>query len=232
MILSDSNRLTVHHPTLDSLGNAMSPETPSLPQTLQLPAILAALQNGALAALARGPRHTYPLHSTQINITLDPATDIFPTTTTAALSSAARLAVQAALKAASTEGDTVLMEPVMHVTISTDENSLGSVVHDISSARGGQVVSLGGDDDSDSRSSPPLGNRALAIDPKRIYAPPDPFAGSAGEADVAADVNGQRQVTARVPLKEMVGYLKHLRALTGGRGTFVMSVDRFELMGA
>ncbi|KAK5149271.1 hypothetical protein LTR04_007256 [Oleoguttula sp. CCFEE 6159] len=231
MILSDSNRLTVHHPTLDSFGNALSSETPSLPQTLQLPAILAALQNGALAALARGPRHTYPLHSTQINITLDPATDIFPTTTSAALSSAARLAVQAALKAASTDGDTVLMEPVMHVTISTDENSLGSVVHDISSARGGQVVSLGGDD-SDSHSSTPLGNRALVIDPKCIYAPPDPFAGSAGEADVAAEVNGQRQITARVPLKEMVGYLKHLRALTGGRGTFVMSVDRFERMGA
>ena len=33
---------------------------------------------------------------------------------------------------------------------------------------------------------------------------------------------------ARVPLKEMVGYLNQLRALTGGRGTFVMSVDGFE----
>jgi elongation factor G len=36
---------------------------------------------------------------------------------------------------------------------------------------------------------------------------------------------------ARVPLKEMVGYLNQLRALTGGRGTFVMSVDGFEKMG-
>jgi elongation factor G len=26
----------------------------------------------------------------------------------------------------------------------------------------------------------------------------------------------------------MVGYLKHLRSMTGGRGTFVMSVDKFE----
>jgi elongation factor G len=39
-----------------------------------------------------------------------------------------------------------------------------------------------------------------------------------------------RQIVARVPLKEMVGYLKHLRSLTGGRGTFTMVVDRFERM--
>jgi elongation factor G len=30
----------------------------------------------------------------------------------------------------------------------------------------------------------------------------------------------------------MVGYLKHLRSLTAGRGTFTMVVDRFERMNA
>jgi elongation factor G len=35
-------------------------------------------------------------------------------------------------------------------------------------------------------------------------------------------------ITARVPLREMVGYLTKLRALTGGRGTFVMQVEGFE----
>ena len=43
--------------------------------------------------------------------------------------------------------------------------------------------------------------------------------------------DSQRQIVARVPLKEMVGYLNHLRSLTGGRGTFVMTVDGFEKMG-
>lgn len=43
-------------------------------------------------------------------------------------------------------------------------------------------------------------------------------------------VNPQRTVKAKVPLREMVGYLKHLRSMTGGRGTFVMSVDRFVKM--
>ena len=41
-----------------------------------------------------------------------------------------------------------------------------------------------------------------------------------------------RHITARVPLKEMVGYLKHLRSLTAGRGTFVMRVEGFERMNA
>ena len=51
--------------------------------------------------------------------------------------------------------------------------------------------------------------------------------------DVSSSLGSQtRQIEARVPLKEMVGYLKHLRSLTQGRGTFVMSVDRFERMNA
>ena len=49
---------------------------------------------------------------------------------------------------------------------------------------------------------------------------------SAGGDDAA----GTKHILARVPLKEMVGYLKHLRSLTAGRGTFTMVVDRFERM--
>ncbi|MGG6496036.1 UNVERIFIED_CONTAM: hypothetical protein NY603_24270, partial [Bacteroidetes bacterium 56_B9] len=90
-----------------------------------------------------GPTHGYPLHSTIINLTFDPARHIFPNTTPSALSSAARLSTQSALKSSATSSETVMMEPVMLVTISVDEDSLGSVVHDISSARGGSVVSLG-----------------------------------------------------------------------------------------
>ena len=109
----------------------------------------------------------------------------------------------------------------MNVVISCDESSLGAIVHDLSSARGGHVLSLendGNDEASDVK----------VIDTKRIYAPPDPFASSSGNGGESSGPGQQRQITARVPLKEMVGYLKHLRSLTGGRGTFIMSVDRFE----
>jgi elongation factor G len=114
------------------------------------------------------------------------------------------------------------MEPVMNVVISCDEATLGSIVHDISSARGGHVLSLENDADNSSELED-----LPVIDTKKIYAPPDPFASGGGAVD-SAGPGRQRHVTARVPLKEMVGYLKHLRSLTGGRGTFVMSVDKFE----
>ena len=232
--LLDNNTLTITTPTLAEDGTPTDPSLPPLPPSLPLQTILQALQTGVSAALARGPTHAFPIHSTSIAITLDPHRHIFPNTTPAALSSAARLAVQAALRKSSTLAATVMMEPVMTVAIAVDETSLGSVVHDISSARGGNVLSL---DASDAESlTLPANPDGPVVDVGRVYAPPDPFQSSAG-VDAAAAAgsqggSGMRTVTARVPLKEMVGYLKHLRSLTGGRGTFTMAVDRFERMGS
>ncbi|KAK5695669.1 Ribosome-releasing factor 2, mitochondrial [Elasticomyces elasticus] len=222
--LADGNVLNVLTPTLGSDGSSSSEETPGLPDHLPLPVVLQAFKNGAAAACARGPTHGYPIHSTQITLTFEPSKHLFPNTTLAALSSAARLAVQQALKASASASETVLMEPVMLVTISVPEDSLGSIVHDISSARGGNVVSLSSDDSTPTETG---------VDVSRIYAPPDPFAGGHTEAgDGGGSGMGEtKQIVARVPLKEMVGYLKHLRSLTGGRGTFTMVVDRFERMG-
>ncbi|GIZ45422.1 hypothetical protein CKM354_000858900 [Cercospora kikuchii] len=223
--MHDENHLVISTPTLQHDGSPIEEEQPGLPDELPLPVILQALRHGVSAALARGPTHGYPLHSTIINLTFDPAQHIFANTTPSALSSAARLATQSALKSSAASSETAMMEPVMLVTISVDEESLGSVVHDISSARGGSVVSLGADEQD--TSSPD-------IDVARIYTPPDPFAGSSTslKANVGTGGSGMRQIVARVPLKEMVGYLKHLRSLTAGRGTFTMVVDRFERMSA
>lgn len=194
---------------------------PSPPQDLSIAMVHEALVNGAVAALARGPRRAFPLHASHVVLKFDPEIDLFGSDTSpAALSSAARLAVQAALQEAFSNNSIGLMEPVMNVMISCHEASLGVVVHDISSARGGHVLSLGTEGNDEAETDLP------AIDVKRIYAPPDPYAASSG-GDTSRP-GQQRQVTARVPLKEMVGYLKHLRSLTGGRGTFVMSVDTFE----
>ncbi|USW52218.1 Putative small GTP-binding protein [Septoria linicola] len=221
--LHDSNHLTIATPSLHKDGSPVDEEQSGLPDDLPLPLVLQSLRNGVSAALARGPVHAYPVHSTNITIHFNPTEHVFANTTPSALSSAARLAVQSALKSSAGLSETVLMEPVMLVTISVDEDSLGSVVHDISSARGGSVVSLGADEEGASSSQ--------EIDAARIYTPPDPFAGSSSSSKTdMGGGNSMRQVVARVPLKEMVGYLKHLRSLTGGRGTFTMAVDRFEKM--
>ncbi|KAM0716642.1 hypothetical protein Q7P37_008087 [Cladosporium fusiforme] len=232
--LHDNNTLVISTPTLDQDGSSSSPDIPGLPSTLPLPIVLRSLQSGVEAALARGPTHTFPVHSTSINITFSPESHIFPNTTPASLSSAARLAVQKALRTSASLSATTMMEPVMTVAIAVDDKSLGSVVHDISSARGGNVMSL---DASEAETLTPgaLNSDGPSVDVTRIYTPPDPFHGSSSSADMGVESAagaGMRTVTARVPLKEMVGYLKHLRSLTGGRGTFTMAVDRFEKMGS
>ncbi|KAH8601547.1 putative ribosome-releasing factor 2, mitochondrial [Bisporella sp. PMI_857] len=216
IVFVDGNAITVNIlAVLDAEGKLI------LPPELSVQMIRAALINGAAAALARGPRRAFPIHDAHVTLTFDPLQDFFGAdTTSAALSAAARLTVQAALKDAFDHDQVGLMEPVMNVVISCDESSLGAIVHDISSARGGHILSL---DNQDNISED---DNFQSIDTKKIYAPPDPFASN--DRTKSSAPGQSRQVTARVPLKEMVGYLKHLRSLTGGRGTFIMSVDKFE----
>lgn len=116
----------------------------------------------------------------------------------------------------------------MNVIVSTDEASLGAVINDLSSERGGQVTSL---DDADATTSG-VREDIPRIDLHKVYAPRDPFEGGTTFADeeqaMTNNSSRQRIIKARVPLREMMGYLKHLRSITGGRGSFVMSADRFE----
>lgn len=228
----DGNRITIHLKPSSTDATVPDPWDGDLPPHLSVPLLHSALKNGVLAALSRGINYAFPLHNTHVLLTIDPKTHIFgPETTPAALSSAARLATKAALKATALEHGSALMELVMNVTVSVDEASLGAVVNDLSSSRGGHIMSL---DDAGVTSGPALNSvheTPPRIDLDRVYAPPDPFGSPQSQQEQAVAVDGasrQRNITARVPLKEMVGYLKHLRSLTGGRGTFVMSADRFE----
>lgn len=220
--------ITLSSPTGSS---SSTPWTGDLPQHLPAPTIYSALKQGALAALSRGINYPFPIHNTHVHLILDPRQHLFGTETThSALSSAARLATKAALKATAVENGSALLELVMNVTITTNEASLGAVVNDISSARGGHILSLDDQGVTSGTTINTTDQQLPRIDISKVYAPPDPFGSSSSEQDGLGIVDGNRQrnVTARVPLKEMVGYLKHLRSLTGGRGTFVMSADCFE----
>ncbi|KAL2833114.1 elongation factor G, domain II-domain-containing protein [Aspergillus pseudoustus] len=250
---ANGNQIILLAPELQVTTNKKGhEESPFLPAGLDVGTVRTSLQNGCLAALARGPQFTFPMHSTRVTLTLHPETHIFGSDTTAAsLSAAARLATSTALHnllsnpagVPSGSPGTSLMEPVMNVIISVDEASLGSVVHDISSSRGGHIISL--DEDLPITSTELSESKNLdiesdydtdlpPIDPSKIYAPPDPFQSPtvAGASLPPDSGNRPRTIAAKVPLKEMVGYLKHLRSLSAGRGTFVMSVDRFEKMSA
>ena len=232
--LEEGNRITInlHFPSTSASENVEDPFDSALPPHLSIPLLHNALKNGALAALGRGVNYNFQMHNTHVLLALDLRNHVFGADTTpAALSSAARLATKAALKTAALEHGSALLELVMNVTVSVDDASLGAVVNDLSSSRGGHIMSL---DDGAVTSGPAVNDNAEQelprIDLAKVYAPPDPFGGpsQSQELGIASDGTRQRHVTARVPLKEMVGYLKHLRSLTGGRGTFVMSADRFE----
>ncbi|EEP79467.1 elongation factor G [Uncinocarpus reesii 1704] len=224
----DGNRISIITPGLMSRGMAQFAKD-LLPPHLSLSIIQNSLYNGCLAALTRGPKHAFPVHSVDVTLTFDVTQHLFgKDTTPSAISAAARLATQSALKEVSSSSS--LMEPVMNVAISVQESSLGAVAHDISSSRGGHIVSL--NDDDEASSSRETLSELPQIDVSKIYAPPDPFTSSTSLDTALSGMSGNqsRTIIAKVPLKEMVGYLKHLRSLTGGRGTFVMSVDRFEKM--
>lgn len=223
--LSDSNTLHILHSPLSRHDSASHKSL--IPSHLSLPGILSSINAGASAALARGPFNGFAVANTKVSVTLDAAAHLFPETTTTAISMATRAAVSSNLRTACDTSPSILMEPVMLVTIFVHESSLGAVVQDLSSARGGQILSLDGSDSPSSIADEDLPR----IDPAQIYAPPDPFSSGTGSVDSGL-ADSHRQIVARVPLKEMVGYLNHLRALTGGRGTFVMTVDGFEKMGS
>lgn len=225
--MDDGNRIMIAIKGAEATNDGFEPWSGNLPAQLSAPLIHNALRNGALGALSRGINHGFPLTNTVISINIDPRTHIFGSETTpSALSSAARLATKAALVKAAISGGSALMELVMNVTISVDEASFGAVLNDISSARGGHIISMDDGDASGSSEDVPR------IDLSRVYAPPDQFVvplteGSQESGDGSIG-SGRRTIVARVPLEQMMGYLKHLRSLSGGRGTFVMSADKFE----
>lgn len=234
----EGNRIIISAPGINiSTDKRGKEESSSLPPQLDMNSFRSSLYNGALSALARGPQFVFPMHNTKVTLTCNVVEHLFGSDSSAsALSAAARLATQGALRDSTTgSSGTGMMEPVMNVIISVDEASLGAVVHDISSARGGHIISL----DEEMPISTSIGSNnenpeseQVVIDINKIYAPPDPFETPtvAGGLPIQASANQPRTITAKVPLKEMVGYLKHLRSLSAGRGTFVMHVDRFERM--
>ena len=225
--MEDGNRITTYISGTDAVKDYPDSWNGDLPSHLSLLDIHNAVKSGAIATLSRGINHGFPLTNTHVALTLDPRIHLFGNDTTpAALSSAARLATKAALVKCALHSGSALMELVMNVTISVDEASFGAVMNDISSARGGQIIALDEGDASGASSS----TNTSIIDVSKVYAPPDQFESTVSNEvkEAAGTGNRPRTIVARVPLEQMVGYLKHLRSLSAGRGTFTMNADKFE----
>ena len=206
----------------------------SLPGHLDPNEVRHALRNGAFAALARGPAFAYQVHNAKVKLVFDPSQHFFGNDTSLqALTSAARRATQAALKSSHGIEPFAVAEPIMNVVISVNSESLGAVLKDLSSSRNGQVLSYEDEEHPPGVSVTEKESDLHAVSRTRVYVPPDPFevSSATGHNRKQASVStSPRAITARVPLRAMVGYLPHLRSLTAGRGSFLMAIDRFQKM--
>ncbi|KAK9458874.1 P-loop containing nucleoside triphosphate hydrolase protein [Lipomyces oligophaga] len=201
--LSENNYLTV--------DSTVSLEHPIIP----LHDISSAIPIAVEAGLFRGKKYNLQLHyisltlqELEISPDLDSLTPIFP---------AIRFAVSQAIDSIPDKFCT-LLEPIMDVVIIVSEEDVGSVMADLSSARAGKVYAL--DDELSVPSS------SSSLDPNTIYAPPDTTI-HLSTHNLRKNLS-KKLIRAKVPLGEMVGYLKYLRAMTQGRGSFLMSFDRYE----
>lgn len=204
--LPESNYLTI------------SPELELAHPKIDLKDIQLAIENGVSSGLFHGKKYGLPVNSVQVSImdiNIPPELD-----SAAPLAPALRFAVSAAMEEVPPDMK-VLMEPVMDVTVIVDEEDIGSVMSDISSARSGRVYAL--DDDSASR---PEEDDAEYIDPNLVYSPPDTTL-HLSKHNIRKTLD-KKLIKAKVPLNEMVGYLKFLRSMTQGRGSFIMAFDRYE----
>ncbi|OLL22355.1 Ribosome-releasing factor 2, mitochondrial [Neolecta irregularis DAH-3] len=165
-----------------------------------------AMLTGAQAGLLRGSLISLPIYSSHIKLS---NIQLFPESTLGAISSAARLAVSSVVS--STE--TVLMEPVMSVSVIVPESCLGGVIKDISGTRGGQIECFND------------ATEETKFEQFHAYTPPDhTWNGQVKE------MGRPRVIKAIVPLKEMVGYSKFLGGLAAGRGSFTMVLHQWQRM--
>lgn len=179
------------------------------------------LFNGAVAALARGPRRGYAVSNTLVTITYDSETDFFGEVSGAHVVNAAIHAVRDALKQANADQAIGILEPVMKVDIFCPEDAWGNVQHDLQSARGGVVLEI---NDPNADTAPVDGG----IDVSQVYVPPDPYDMVHSLQDRKKGSIRMLHVVARAPFKEMLAYDETLRGMTQGRHSIHLELDTWE----
>ncbi|KAI0426129.1 P-loop containing nucleoside triphosphate hydrolase protein [Xylaria sp. FL1042] len=210
-------------------GNIIRIQFPGKDHPFDVDATRQHLLNGAIAALARGPRRGSPIYRCLVTLTYDAETDYFGTASGAHLSSAAKRAVKDALRTAQQQNGITILEPVMRVTIVCPETAAGAIQHDLHSARGGQVLEVRDLQDSSNNTNSSSGNGGnTEINIDDIYAPPDSYEFQKSLRETRKGRLRMLQITAQVPLAEVLEYDGVLRSKTSGHHSLTMALDTFE----
>ncbi|KAI0598306.1 P-loop containing nucleoside triphosphate hydrolase protein [Biscogniauxia sp. FL1348] len=202
-------------------GNIIQIEIPGEDLPFDVETTRHQLMNGVIAALARGPRRGSPMHRCLVTLTYDTTTDYFGPASGAHLVGAANKAVKEALKEAHQQGTIAILEPVMRTTITCPESAAGAIQHDLHSVRGGHVLDVKDMQDSSAQ-------EGRDIDISDIYAPPDPYEFQTTLRETRTGRLRMLQITAQVPLAEMLDYDNVLRSKSAGRHSLTMHLDTFE----
>ncbi|KAK4214413.1 P-loop containing nucleoside triphosphate hydrolase protein [Rhypophila decipiens] len=198
--------------------NANYQKLPYEPETIRQQ-----LLNGAIAGLARGPRRSSRVRNCYVSITWDPEDDYFGVSSTGGhITNSALGGVRGLLKEIQSRGQMGLLEPFTNFTITCPEESSNVVQHDLTSARGGQVLEI--------RKPEEELYAEGGIDVSNIYIPPDPYESVQSLRDPRKNTVRMLGIVGKAPLKEMMKYDSQLRSMTGGRHELTLSPGDFELV--
>lgn len=225
-----------HFSYIERDGNVIQVLFPGDDHPFDVEATRQHLVNGAIAGLARGPRRASPMYRCLVTVTYDAATDYFGAASGGAhLSSAARKAVKDALAAAAQRPHPhgiTLLEPVMRATIVCPEAAAGAIQHDLHSARGGHVLEVrdlqDGSGGANADANTIGGGNGAEINIDDIYAPPDSYDFQKSLRETRKGRLRMLQITAQVPLAEVLEYDNVLRSKTSGHHSLTMALDTFE----
>ncbi|KAI0457538.1 P-loop containing nucleoside triphosphate hydrolase protein [Xylaria acuta] len=221
-------------------GNVIQAQFPGENHPFDVETTRQHLINGAIAGLARGPRRGSPMYRCLVTLTYDGETDYYGTASGAHLSGAAKKAVKDALATTQQQqqqqqnGITIL-EPVMRATIVCPEAAAGAIQHDLHSARGGQVLEVrdlqdngSANDNNNNNTTGNGGGGGVEINIDDIYAPPDSYEFQKSLRETRKGRLRMLQITAQVPLAEVLEYDGVLRSKTSGHHSLTMALDTFE----
>lgn len=172
-----------------------------------------ALISGTISSIQRGPILKLPLNSTLIQVQSVDIPDDFNNTTTII-----NLTRQLFDELLHDEHQFNIMEPVMNVSVDVSPEDMGNVIQDLTSSRKGVISSI----DEEVDVSAMIEFKDLS---ESQYVPFDPTLEFQKQRD---SFTGNQTINAQVPLKEMIGYLPKLRALTQGRATYHMEFKGME----
>ncbi|KAI5960119.1 MEF2 [Candida pseudojiufengensis] len=170
-----------------------------------------AIINGCLTSLQMGgPNLGLTINSTLIQIdkwdaAVDKSEDLIPT-----LMQAGRTSIQQ-LK---NDSNFAIFEPIMETKVHVNSADLGEVSHDLTQRCHAVIISV----EDESNQNIEIANWSIE-ESEKIYLPPDYTLSSTKKRDLS----NKKIIIAETPLKEMIGYLSKLRALTQGRATFDMN---------